>query len=94
MTRSPRNLGPRERRELLRAIGAGRVQHTPTGEWRRTGGQGTYGIAAGGRRPPKVAVARRHLLDQLVDDGLVVLGPDDVWQLTHAGGLHAPAGAA
>lgn len=79
MTRSPRTLGPRERRELLQAIGAGRVQHTPTGEWRLTGGRSNHGIVAGGRRPPKVAVARRHL-DQLVDDGLVVLGPADVWQ--------------
>jgi hypothetical protein len=92
MTRSPRALGPRERRQLLEAIGAGKVNHAPTGDWRLTGSN-KHGIVAGGQTPPKVQVARRHL-DQLVDEGLVVLGPDDVWKLTHAGRLHAPAGAA
>lgn len=87
-----RALGPRDRRELLAAIGRGRVVRLATGScWRYAGTPG--GFAAGTGTAGKVPVARRHL-ERLVVDGLVRLGPSDVWELTYAGTIEAAGGAA
>ena len=79
----------RDRRDLIAAIGAGKVYSEAGRHWRRT----SWSAPGAGVHRPKVPVARRHL-DQLVDDGLAVLGPDDRWQLTHTGTLHNSGGAA
>lgn len=92
LSKNGRAFTPRDRRLLLAAIGRGRVVHLHGRDWRYTGApQGQ--IAMGTGSPGKVPVARRNL-DQLVDEGLVVLGPADVWQLTYTGELHAAGGEA